>query len=125
MRIFLFLLCFSFNAMAIDWFDMESGKTYKVTQSFELYQEERSGSLLDITKGDPFVLKEIIGLGMGLGLFNFHYVNCPGPAMTTDISIIPVNGTSPLVEIGAMVAEKCELWVYVELKDFWTKSLFE
>ncbi len=125
MRTFILLSVISFNAFALDWYDMESGEEYVLQQSFSLPQMERSGSLLKIQKGEKFELKEIIGIGMGmnLGLFNFHYKNCPGPAMETDIEIIPVEGTP--VRVGAMVAENCELWVYVELKDFWTKSLFE
>lgn len=107
----------------MNWFDMETGTEYTVLQSFSLPQKERSGSFLEINKGEKFVLKEIIGLGMGLGLFNFDYKSCPGPAMETDVEVIPVEG-SP-VEVGAMVAENCEMWVYVELKDFWTPSIFE
>lgn len=125
MRTFIFLFLISFNALALDWFHMESGKTYTLQQNFQLPQLERSGSILEFSKGDKYLLKEIIGLGMGLGLFNFEYTSCPGPAMETDVEIIPVHGTTPLKEVGIMIAKECEMWVYVELKDFWTKSLFE
>ena len=124
MRAFILLFLISFNAMAMNWFDMDRGETFTLQQDFQLKQKERSGSMLDFSKGDKFILKGITG-GAGLGLFVFHYPACPGPAMETEIEIIPVIGTAPLKEVGVMVAEGCELWVYVELRDFWTKSLFE
>ena len=123
MRLFILLSLVSFQAFAMNWFDMSAGDEYTIQQNMSLPQTERSGSILEIAKGEKFVLKEIIGLGMGLGLFNFDYKNCPGPAMETEVEVIPVEGTP--IEIGAMVASGCELWVYVELKDFWTKSIFE
>ena len=125
MKLFIVLSLLSINAFAGTWFDMEANKEYTVLQSFSLPQEERSGSSLEVTKGDKFVLKEIIGLGMGLGLFNFQYAKCPGPDMVTDIEIIPIDNSAPLVEIGAKAELNCEMWIYVELKDFWTNSLFE
>ncbi len=125
MRIFILLALISFPSFAGVWFDMEAGKEYSILQSLSLPQRERSGSFLEVVKGEKFVLKEIIGIGMGLGLFNFEYKSCPGPEMETEVEVYPVYGTSPLVEIGAMVAVNCEFWVYVELKDFWTQSLFE
>lgn len=121
----LITLLFSAKLLAADlnWFDLETRTEYKLQQNFQLQQLERSRSLIEFSKGEKFLLKEVVGLGMGLGLFNFHYSQCPGPALETDIEIIPVDGTP--VEVGIMVAQGCELWVYVELKDFWTKSLFQ
>jgi hypothetical protein len=125
MRTFILLALISFPAFAMNWFDMELGNEYVLNQDLALTQRERSGSMLDIVKGEKFVLKEIMPITMGLMMFNLEYKNCPGPAMETEVEIIPVNGTSPVIEVGAMVAENCELWVYVEGKDFWTNSLFE
>jgi hypothetical protein len=102
---------------------MDTDTEYTIQQNMSLPQTVRSGSILEIMKGEKFLLKEKLGMGMGLALFNFEYKNCPGPEMETDVEVIPVEGTP--IEVGAMVAQGCELWVYVELKDFWTKSLFE
>ena len=44
--------------------------------------------------------------------------------MATDMIIIPVENSSPLVEVGAEVS-KCELVIYMETKDYYNKSLFE
>ncbi len=127
MRLFLIFCLFSFNVFAASWSDLSVGNSYRLTQNFQLPQLERSGSLIDFSKGEKLHLKEIVPLSMPgalLTLYIFDYLNCPGPAMTTDMEIIPVNGTSPLVEIGAFV-EKCELNVYLETKDYYTNSLFE
>jgi len=71
-------------------------------------------------------LKEIMPLSMvNVMLYIFDYKNCPGPAMKTDMEIIPVNGTSPVVEIGAQLEENCELNIYIENKDLMSTSLFE
>lgn len=128
MRIFLILCLISVNVFAAEnWSDLTAGNNYKLTQNFQLPQVERSGSLLDFSKGEKLRLKEIVPLAMPgalLTLYIFDYLNCPGPQLVTDMEIIPVNGTSPLVEVGAFV-EKCELNVYLETKDYYTKSLFE
>ncbi len=125
MRLFILLALISFPSFAMNWFDMELGTEYILMQDMSLPQRERSGSMLEVSKGAKFVLKEVVGITMGLMMFNLEYKNCPGPAMETEVEIIPVSGTSPVIEVGAMVAENCELWVYVEGKDFWTNSLFE
>ena len=36
-------------------------------------------------------------------LFRFDYKNCPGSDMKTDMEIIPVKNTSPVVEVGAQL----------------------
>lgn len=126
MRLFLFLLVFSFNALAVEWTELEDGAQYKITQDFQLSQFERSGSKLDISRGDKVELKETVALSMiNVMLYIFNYKNCPGEAMTTEMEIIPVHGTSPVVEIGAQLEEKCELHIYIENKDLMSNSLFE
>jgi hypothetical protein len=126
MRLFIGLMLISVNLFAANWSDLEEKTNYKLTQSFQLPQIERSGSILDIMKGESFVLSEITGLDMiNVSLFTFEYKNCPGIAMKTDMEIIPVNNTSPVVEIGAQVIEGCKLEIFIENKDLMTNSFFE
>lgn len=127
MRLFLLLTLISFSAFSATWSDLEEGKTYKLTQSFQLPQLERSRSLLDFTKGESFTLKEIVPLslpGALLTLYVFDYKKCPGTEMATDMEIVDVNGTRPLVQVGAQV-EDCEMNMFIENKDIYAKSLFE
>lgn len=125
MRIFIGLMLISLNAFAVDWSGLEIEQTYNLTQSFQLPQLERSGSLVDIVEGEKVVLKDIIGLDMiKVTLFKFDYKNCPGPDMKTDMEIIPVKNTDPVVEVGAQL-EKCSLEIFIENKDLMSTSFFE
>lgn len=125
MRLFIGLLLISFNLLASDWTDLEEKQKYILTQSFQLPQLERSGSFMEFTAGDEVVLSEIIGLDtINVVLFKFNYKKCPGPEMKTEMEIIPVKNTSPVVEVGAQL-ENCSLEIFIETKDLMTASFFE
>lgn len=126
MRLFISLFLISFSAFATTWDDLVPGQKYKLTQTFQLPQTERSGSLLDFTKGDEVELKTAESVsppGVSLMLYTFNYKNCPGPLMTTEMEIIPIKGTS--VEAGVTLESGCELTVYIETHDIYSQSLFE
>ncbi len=125
MRLILVLLLVSFNALALDWFEMDQGATYTLKQSFQLPQMTPARTLQDFMSGEKFVLKEISPLPIGVYLYIFDYKNCPGPKLTTDMEIIAVNGTNPMVEIGAQLELNCELWIFAEDKDVMSPSFFE
>jgi hypothetical protein len=125
MRLFLIGILLSFNLFAGEWADLEEGTAYKLTQNFQLPQAgERSGSILDFSKGDSFTLKEIMPLPIGFPLtaFIFKHNNCPGPQIKADVELVTVESTG--VVVGAAL-EECELSVYVEGKDYYSTSLFE
>jgi hypothetical protein len=126
MPIFLILSLFSFNAFASEWSDLVKGKEYRITQDLQLSQKERSGSKLDISQGDKVRLNSAEALSaIGVTLYVFDYKNCPGPAMTTEMEIIPVQANRPVIEVGAQLETNCELHIYLENKDLKSKSLFE
>ncbi len=125
MRLFLIGMLLSFNLFAGEWADLEEGTNYKLTQNFQLPQTgERSGSILDFSKGESFTLKEIMPLPIGFPLtaFIFRHNNCPGPAIKADVELVTVEATG--VVVGAALDE-CELSVYVEGQDYYSTSLFE
>ncbi|MBA2406103.1 MAG: hypothetical protein H0V66_15110 [Bdellovibrionales bacterium] len=125
MRLFIGLMLLTVNVFAADWNELEIQQKYRLTQSFQLPQLERSKSLVDFLEGEEVVLKEIVGLDMiKVVLYKFDYKNCPGPAMKTDMEIIPVKNTSPVVEIGAQL-ENCTLEIFIENKDLMSTSFFE
>lgn len=125
MRLFLALILISFNVFAAEWNDLESNRIYRLSQTFQLQTIDRSRSLLDFRSGERFQLAEVVGLDMiNVTLFSFYLHNCPGQALKTDMKIIAVKATSPVVEIGAQV-DKCRLEIFIENKDFMTKSFFE
>lgn len=125
MRLFIGLMLISTSLFAASWNELEIQNKYQITQSFQLPQVERSSSILDIIEGDKFELADIIPLDMiNVILFQFDYKNCPGPELKTDMEIIPVKNTSPVVEVGAQI-EKCKLEIFIETKDLMTESFFE
>lgn len=125
MRLLLGLMLLSMPVFATDWNDLETGETYKIRQALSLPQSERSGSSLDILAGESFKLNSITGLDMiSVSLLTFAFEKCPGMDMKTEMEIIPVLNTSPLIEIGATV-ENCELQVFIENKDLLAPSFFE
>lgn len=126
MRLFLGLCLLSFQLQAVSWTDLEISNQYKINQQLQLRQIERSGSTLEITAQETFILKEVIGLDMiNVSLYRLQYKNCPGTAMKTEMEIIPVKNTSPVVEVGAQLEENCMLEIFIENRDLMTDSLFE
>ena len=126
MRLFLIGMLISFNLFAASqWADLEEGSTYKLTQNFQLPQTgERSGSILDFSKGETYTLIEIMPLPIGFPLtsFIFKHNNCPGPQIKADVELVTVEENG--VVVGAALDE-CELSVYVEGQDYYSSSLFE
>lgn len=120
-------MLFTITSQAATWGDLREGVQYELHQTFQLKQIERSHSLIEFTKGDKFLLKEIISLeipGALVTLFTFDYKSCPGVELSTELEIIPVQDLNPAVEFGAQV-DKCELNIYLESKDSDFKSIFE
>lgn len=125
MRLFIGLILISFNLFAADWNDLAIQEKYTLNQSFQLPQSERSSSLIDIMQGDEVILSEIIGLDMiKVTLFKFNYLNCPGMELKTEMEIIAVNNSAPVIEVGALL-EKCSLEIFIENRDLMTNSFFE
>jgi hypothetical protein len=126
MRLFLGLCLLSFQLQAVSWNDLEISNQYKINQQLQLRQIERSGSMLEISAQESFILKEVIGLDMiNVSLYRLQYKNCPGPAMKTEMEIIAVKNTAPVVEVGAQLEENCMLEIFIENRDLMSDSLFE
>jgi hypothetical protein len=126
MRLLLGLCLLTLNLQAATWNDLEVSQQYKITQQISLKQMERSGSLLEILPNETFVLKEVIGLDMiNVVLYRLKYKNCPGPDLKTEMEIIPVKNTTPVVEVGAQIEENCMFEIFLETKDLRSESLFE
>jgi len=127
MRLILSLmLLISTQAYAVEWNDLEIGETYNLSQSFSLPQVERSQSLIDLTAGEQFTVTDVVPLDMiNVVLYELNYHNCPGPEMKTEMEIIPVQGTSPVVEIGALLEKECNLQIFIETRDILSNSFFQ
>lgn len=121
-----FLVCFSFNSFARNWRELEELKTYELTQEFILKIQDRSSSQIHVLKGEKLLLKEIEPIPpVKVFALNFKYSKCSGRDLTSTMEIIPVQGTFPVVEVGAQLYENCELTIFVEAKDLFKKSFFK
>jgi hypothetical protein len=81
---------------------------------------------LNFERGEEYILEQSISLDMiNVVLLQFKSLSCPGPDMVTELEIIPVQASAPVVEIGAQLQQNCKLEIYIESKDFITQSFFE
>lgn len=117
MKFLLILILVSTYTQASSWSELELNHHYKLKQTIDLSQIERSHSEINLMLGEEFVLKEITP-----DMFVFEYVNCPGKAMETEWEIIPVQGTFPVVEVATQL-KLCEL--NVSMRKDHSQSLFE
>lgn len=127
MRVLFLTLLISFSSLAsTQWYDLNQGQTYELEQSFSLTQKGPSAGMLDVMAGEKLFLKEIAHLPMiSVSLFIFDYKNCPGPQMLTEMEIIPVQETRPLVEVGIQLEANCSLEIYIETKDLMSPSFLQ
>lgn len=128
MRLFFVLLLFSFNSWgAVEWASLKKGQTYELSQSFKLAKYDGSTEFLEFKMGDRVELLEVLPLDIAFPViaYIFKYQNCSSPEASTALEIIPVQGTSPVVEIGAQLESGCELTFYNETKDSFYSSIFE
>ena len=122
--IVLIVLAFSSHAFATSWNDLEIGQSYTLNQEIKLKSNSPSGSDFHLTAGTSLIQSDLIPLDMiSVMLYQFKLPNCPGNDFETEMEIIPVQGTSPLVEIGAQVASNCLLEVFIETKDIFSSSI--
>jgi hypothetical protein len=125
---FLLVLLISLNSWAMSWNELQEGRTYKLNQDISLRQVERSGSTLEITSGEEFILKEMVSNplpGLPYMLMIFSYQNCSGPQMRSLMEMISVHETSPVVKVGAQLNRDCELYIYFESTQYESRSLFQ
>ncbi len=126
MRTFLALVLLSFNAIAgaVEWTDLTPGGVYRITQGAVLPVRGGQGRTVQVRPGDFYRLKQVEPLVSNVILFSFDIKNCPGPNLQSEMTILPVQGTNPVVEVGFQLEKSCQMWIFLEGKDTWTKSIF-
>ena len=122
----LFILAFSSQVFAMSWNDIEEGQTYTLTQELKLVSNSPGRAALHIPAGTVLTKTEVLPLDMIMVmLYKFNFSGCPEKDFETEMEIIPVVGTSPVVELGAQVAGNCVLEVFIETKDIYTNSILK
>ncbi len=106
----------------IDWSDLELYNEYKLTQNIVF----ENGITLSL--GEIYELREIEPMsipGYPMFYYSFHKKNCTAPDLTAGMIIIEVPGRDQDMLIGAQLEEGCNLGLYLEVKDYYTRSAFE
>jgi hypothetical protein len=120
----LFVLVFSSQVFASSWNDLEIGEGYTLKQELTLVSNSPGQSQFHIPAGTKLVHSDLFPLDMiSVMLYQFKLPNCPGNDFETQMEIIPVQETSPLVEIGAQVASNCLLEIFIETRDIYSSSI--
>lgn len=120
----LLALVFSSQVFANSWNDLEVGESYTLNQEISLVSNSPGQSTYHIPAGTVLNHSDLIPLDMiSVLIYQFKLPNCPGNDFETQMEIIPVQGTSPLVEIGAQVGSNCLLEIFIETKDIYTSSI--
>ncbi len=113
------VILFSSQLLALDWYDFELGTTFKLDKEIVFAKEG-----ITLKKGEHFQLDDIITLPISVSVFQFEVNNCPGENVSTEMIIIDPTFNAGDPSVGVQLQEGCLLEVYVELKDYFTKSLF-
>ncbi len=112
----------SIFAANMDWSELEQYNEYKLTQKIVF---ENGVSL---ASGDVYELREIEPLsipGYPMFYYSFHKKNCTNPDQTAEMVIVEVPGKDWDVSVGAQLEEGCNLGLYLEVKDYYSRSAFE
>lgn len=114
--IILSIILFSNQLLALEWYDFEIEKSYVLKSDIFFEKEE-----INLKKGNHFKLFEIISLPMQVSIFQFEVGNCSAPDISTEMIIVDSFDS----RVGVQLQVNCILEIYVELKDYFTESLFE
>ncbi len=119
----LFVVVFSSQVFASSWNDLEIGQDYTLSQELNL-KFKSNNDVFNIPSGTAVNLYDMLPLDMiNVVLYQFKLPKCPVNDFETEMEIIPVQETSPLVEIGAQVASNCLLEIFIETKDIYSSSI--
>jgi hypothetical protein len=126
LRTILITILFSTFAMAAQTYrfaDLVEGETYRVDRNIEL---EYAKTNFQITKGQLLKLNDFKPLPMiNVYLAEFDILKCQSPSLSSEMILIEIpQGQSKLVSVGVDLAFGCKLEVFIEKKDYNSKSIF-
>lgn len=117
----LFLLIFfslSISAQVLEWGDLELKQNLILKQEILFINEG-----LIIPAGTKMEVQDFIGLPINVELYQIQLTQCSFPEKTAEMILIePLDKTDRAV--GIDLKENCVLEIFVELKDLYSKSLF-
>lgn len=121
------LALFSLSALAqIKWSDIDQGSKLKFTQEIKLETIDVTKSFL-IQRGSRVVVGERVALGMiNVEMFKMELVNCSDSDARGEMQLFDIEQASgKVVTVGIELIEDCNLEIFIETKDLYSKSLFK
>lgn len=125
MRFALVILIFTFNAFAQQnyrWSDLVEGETYRIDRDIEM---DYAKNLYKVSKGQLLKLQNVKPLPMiNVYMAEFHVTKCTDTNMTTEMILVEVKQPdSKVVSVGVDLTYGCKLEVFIEKKDYSSKSI--
>tara|TARA_B100001971_G_scaffold214585_1_gene252860 strand:- start:71101 stop:71484 length:384 start_codon:yes stop_codon:yes gene_type:complete len=125
MRFALIILIFTFNAFAQQnyrWSDLVEGETYRIDRDIEM---DYAKNLYKVSKGQLLKLQNVKPLPMiNVYMAEFHVTKCTDTNMTTEMILVEVKQPdSKVVSVGVDLTYGCKLEVFIEKKDYSSKSI--
>lgn len=116
---FIFFTQFIF-AETLNWDDLETGRKFTLVTDIK-FPEGAS-----LSKGDALVVEDIGG-GMGLIWMTFSNLMCQDPSMTTEMVLVnpEPDDFQDDKSVSVKLDENCQVNIYLEMRHYYNKSLFE
>lgn len=126
LRNVILLFLFSFQLFAAETYrfaDLVEGETYRVDRNIEL---EYSKTNFRIKKGQLLKLNDFKPLPMiNVYLAEFDILKCKSPNSSSEMILIEIEQPqTKVVSVGLDLAFGCKLEVFIEKKDYNSKSIF-
>lgn len=132
----IFFVLFSLNSTyaqtIVEWNDLQTGESYLLEKNLSLSIKspllKTTTEKYHLFSGESFFLQQISHLdipGFPLNLYIFLKEKCSEEdvLVKTELEIIPLSFLENEREVGVEI-ESCQLSVYVEVKDLFSRSLF-
>lgn len=115
----LIFILLSNSLFSLEWYDLELNQSLVLDK--EIYFEPEN---ITLSKGNIFVLNNILELPINVTIFSFDVLNCPGQNFSTEMIIVDPSSSLLNSSVGVQLQKNCQLEVFVEFKDYFSKSLF-
>ena len=125
MRYAIIIFLFSFSTLAQQtyrWSDLVEGESYRIDRNLEL---ELSKNFYKIKKGQALKLQNVKPLPMiNVYMAEFLVSKCTDNNLTTEMILVEVKQPdSKMVSVGVDMTYGCKLEVFIEKKDYSSKSV--
>ena len=125
MRFALIILIFSFNLFAQQtyrWSDLVEGESYRLDRNIEM---DYAKNIYRVSKGQLLKLQYIKPLPMiDVYMAEFHVSKCTDNNMTTEMTLVEIKQpNNKIVSVGVDLTYGCKLEIFIEKKDYSSKSI--